>query len=192
MPALYRKSLTGTPFGNVHLVWSEARGKPSIVRIFLPGTREWMPAGSAPGSCDMVMRVSGGIEDLLSGRAATFSLDDLAMDECTPFQRAVLESEFAVPRGRVTTYGLLARKTGRPGAARAAGSALARNPFPLVIPCHRAVRSDGNPGGYQGGADMKRRLLEMEGVAFDVRGRVAADRFWFGAQEGSQPSPSAT
>jgi methylated-DNA-[protein]-cysteine S-methyltransferase len=179
MPALYRKSLTGTPFGNVHLVWSESRGKPAIVRIFLPGTREWMPAGSTPGSCDMVLRVSGGIEDLLSGRAASFSLDDLALEECTPFQRGVLEAEYEVPRGRVTTYGLLARKTGNHGAARAVGSALARNPFPLVIPCHRAVRSDGNPGGYQGGAGMKRRLLEMEGVEFDDRGRVVTDRLWF-------------
>jgi methylated-DNA-[protein]-cysteine S-methyltransferase len=48
-----------------------------------------------------------------------------------------------------------------------------------MVPCHRAVRSDGRPGGYQGGITMKKRLLEMEGFTFDRRGRIAAGRFWF-------------
>jgi methylated-DNA-[protein]-cysteine S-methyltransferase len=78
----------------------------------------------------------------------------------------------------VTTYGRLAAHVGRPGGARAVGRALAGNPFPLVVPCHRAVRADGSPGGYQGGVPMKRALLEAEGVAFDRRGR-AVGPFWY-------------
>jgi len=59
------------------------------------------------------------------------------------------------------------------------GRALATNPFPLVIPCHRAVRSDGSLGGYQGGIGMKRKLLEMEGVQFKPSGKVAMDRLYY-------------
>jgi methylated-DNA-[protein]-cysteine S-methyltransferase len=68
---------------------------------------------------------------------------------------------------------------GKPSAARAVGRALATNPFPIIIPCHRAVRSDGSLGGYQGGLAMKRALLEMEGVEFDARGRVATPGFYY-------------
>jgi methylated-DNA-[protein]-cysteine S-methyltransferase len=70
----------------------------------------------------------------------------------------------------------MAEHLGVPGGARAVGRALARNPFPVVIPCHRAVRTDGDLGGYQGGVPMKRALLEMEGVAFTEAGRVRMDR----------------
>jgi methylated-DNA-[protein]-cysteine S-methyltransferase len=78
----------------------------------------------------------------------------------------------------VTTYGRLARHLGAPRASRAAGRALATNPFPIVIPCHRAVRSDGSLGGYQGGVEMKARLLEMEGVQVE-RGRVLMNRVFY-------------
>ena len=65
-------------------------------------------------------------------------------------------------------------------AARAVGHALAANPFPLIIPCHRTIRSDRYPGGYQGGPAMKRALLEMEGIPFDDTGRTAGARFHYG------------
>ncbi|HUT21711.1 MAG TPA: MGMT family protein, partial [Anaerolineae bacterium] len=64
-------------------------------------------------------------------------------------------------------------------AARAVGNALARNPFPLVIPCHRAIRAGGTLGGYQGGSGMKRALLEIEGVQFSGEGRVVAPRTYY-------------
>jgi methylated-DNA-[protein]-cysteine S-methyltransferase len=179
MAALYRRTLSGTPFGDVTVLWSEFSGEPRIVRVFLPGTKEWMPAGSVPGSCDAVLQVCRGIEALLSGEAAVLDMAVLRMEVCTPFQRTVLQTESLIPRGEVSTYGLIARETGNRRRARAVGSALARNPFPLVVPCHRAVRSDGRAGGYQGGTAMKRRLLEMEGIGFDGRGRVTAGRFWF-------------
>ena len=84
-------------------------------------------------------------------------------------------AEYRIPRGRISTYGRIAKHIGAPGAARAVGTALATNPFPIVIPCHRALRADGGVGGYQGGAKMKRSLLEMEGIAFDDSGKARLD-----------------
>lgn len=83
-----------------------------------------------------------------------------------PFERRVLEQLRRIPRGEVRTYREIAREIGYPGAARAVGNACAKNPIPLIIPCHRVVRSDGGLGGYslRGGSAVKRRLLEQEGV----------------------------
>lgn len=81
------------------------------------------------------------------------------------FRRRVLDELVKVPSGEVVTYGGLAARAGRPGAARAAGTACARNPLPLVIPCHRVVPGSGGVGSYAGGADRKRALLAMEGAA---------------------------
>jgi methylated-DNA-[protein]-cysteine S-methyltransferase len=78
-----------------------------------------------------------------------------------------------IPRGETLTYGEVARLAGFPGAARAVGSLMARN-FDPKIPCHRVIRSDGRPGEYnRGGEDVKRKLLEREGIWFDDRGRVS-------------------
>jgi methylated-DNA-[protein]-cysteine S-methyltransferase len=79
----------------------------------------------------------------------------------TTFARSVWTALVAVPSGRTVTYGALATAIGRPGAARAVGGACARNPVPLVVPCHRVVASAG-PGGYAGGAALKWSLLRAE------------------------------
>lgn len=83
-----------------------------------------------------------------------------------PFERMVLERLRAIPRGQVRTYRDIAREIGHPGAVRAVGNACAKNPVPLIVPCHRVVRSDGGLGGYslRGGTALKRRLLEREGI----------------------------
>ncbi|MBM3469608.1 MAG: type II toxin-antitoxin system prevent-host-death family antitoxin [Armatimonadetes bacterium] len=83
-----------------------------------------------------------------------------------PFEQEVLAALRRIPTGEVRTYGEIARAVGQPGAARAVGTACARNPVPLLIPCHRVVRSDGGLGGYSltGGVGLKRRLLESEGA----------------------------
>jgi O-6-methylguanine DNA methyltransferase len=83
----------------------------------------------------------------------------------SPFSRAVLEATFEVPFGQTRTYGDIARSIGKPGATRAVGNALNRNPIPLVVPCHRIVPSGGQGiGKYAGGVDTKVRLLTLEGV----------------------------
>jgi len=72
-----------------------------------------------------------------------------------------------VPRGRVTTYGAIAEALGRPGAARAVGGAMNRNPYAPEVPCHRVVGSGGRLTGYAGGLGKKRAMLEAEGVGFE-------------------------
>jgi len=79
------------------------------------------------------------------------------------FARGVLAATADVPYGRVTTYGEMAAAAGSPRAARAAGNALGSNPIPIVVPCHRVLHAGGGLGGYAGGLDRKRYLLELEG-----------------------------
>lgn len=97
---------------------------------------------------------------------------DVALDALSEFQRAVLTATATIPPGEVRPYSWIAREIGRPGATRAVGTALARNPAPLVIPCHRVVRRDGRIGRYALGSDAKRDLLTAEGI--DVS-RLEAD-----------------
>jgi len=80
----------------------------------------------------------------------------------TAFERAVWQQVRRVPPGRTVTYGELARRIGHPRAARAVGTALKKNPFPILIPCHRVVPANGSIGRYAGGADIKRWLLSHE------------------------------
>jgi methylated-DNA-[protein]-cysteine S-methyltransferase len=88
-------------------------------------------------------------------------------------------AEHRIPRGWVSTYGRIAKSLAVPRGARAVGSALSHNPFPIIIPCHRALRSNGELGGFQGGLAMKRALLELEGVQFSPTGRVLTDRVYY-------------
>ena len=80
------------------------------------------------------------------------------------FQRKVLEKCAEIPPGEIRPYGWIAREIGNPGAVRAVGTALGRNPVPVLIPCHRVVRTDGRIGNYAYGSPMKRSLLEHEGL----------------------------
>ena len=82
----------------------------------------------------------------------------------TEFQRAVLETTTTIPPGEVRPYGWIARQIGKPGAVRAVGSALGQNPVPVLVACHRVIRSDGSLGQYRFGPLMKQSLLEAEGL----------------------------
>jgi len=103
------------------------------------------------------------VEDRLSGERGgqplRFDLRGLS-----PFESAVLRKALEIPAGEVRPYGWIAREIARPGAVRAVGTALGHNPIPLLIPCHRVVRSDGQIGNYAFGAEAKRRLLTAEGL----------------------------
>jgi methylated-DNA-[protein]-cysteine S-methyltransferase len=95
-------------------------------------------------------------------------LDKLDLIESTVFQRKVWEAAQHIPYGKTRSYGWIARQISKPGAARAVGQALAKNPLPIVIPCHRVLKSDGSLGGYSGGLEMKKRLLGLEKTGKDT------------------------
>jgi O-6-methylguanine DNA methyltransferase len=102
---------------------------------------------------------------IAAGRPGRLALD---LGGLSDFQAAVLRKAAEIPRGEVRPYGWIAAEIGRPGAIRAVGSALAANPIPLIVPCHRVVRADGTLGEYSlGGAGNKPRLLSAEGVDVD-------------------------
>jgi methylated-DNA-[protein]-cysteine S-methyltransferase len=175
-----------TPFGPVAVVWSVYRGQPRILRVLLSkpvASAEQLAKASFPdspySSCAEVDVVADQIAAFLSGDDIRFSLEIARLDLCSTFQQRVLRAEHGIPRGWVSTYRRIAGYLGNANAARTVGTALATNPFPIIIPCHRAIRSDGTLGGYQGGLEMKRALLEMEGIQFNATGRVVGGEILF-------------
>lgn len=116
---------------------------------------------AAPARLDAAARE---LDQYFTGRRTTF---DLALDHAlsSGFRAEVQRRLPQIAYGRTATYGDIAALVGRPRAVRAVGTACATNPLPIVVPCHRVVRSDGSFGGYVGGADAKTALLTMEGAA---------------------------
>jgi O-6-methylguanine DNA methyltransferase len=113
-----------------------------------------------------VQRALDGIVALLSGEASDLSDIVLDMDRVPPFDRRVYEVARTIPPGATISYGDIAARLGVPGASRAVGRALGRNPFAIVVPCHRVVAADGKVGGFSanGGIATKLRLLSIEGT----------------------------
>ncbi|MFQ5923272.1 MAG: methylated-DNA--[protein]-cysteine S-methyltransferase [Anaerolineales bacterium] len=101
----------------------------------------------------------------LSGDRRSFELE-IDLRGSTEFQRKVLEAAVSVPPGYVATYGEIAARIGKPQSSRAVGQALARNPIPIIVPCHRVVAADGALTGYSGagGIETKAHLLRLEGA----------------------------
>ena len=157
-----------TAFGWVGIAWSE-RG---LVALTLPQTSERKALDPLPASGDSVPETPPGLDvtafaDKLhryfEGQVVTFD-EPLDPTVGTEFQRRVWAITRAIPRGQTRTYGQVAREAGSPGAARAVGQSMARNPWPVIVPCHRVLGSDGSLTGFGGGVEMKRRMLEMEGA----------------------------
>jgi methylated-DNA-[protein]-cysteine S-methyltransferase len=98
------------------------------------------------------------------GQAVTFSSDDCDLSGRSDFAMSVLLATSCVGYGQTRSYRDISEQIARPGAYRAVAGALARNPVPIIIPCHRIIQSDGRLGGYSGanGVEFKQRLLEME------------------------------
>jgi methylated-DNA-[protein]-cysteine S-methyltransferase len=125
-------------------------------------------------------RLGAAIAAFLEGAALDWngSLDARGL---TDFQRAVFDAVRDIPHGGTSTYGAVARALGRPQAVRAVGNALHRNPFPLVVPCHRILREGGALGGFSCGVETKRRLLALEAGQIEIplpgreRGGAAED-----------------
>jgi methylated-DNA-[protein]-cysteine S-methyltransferase len=160
-----------TPVGEL-LVAATPRG---VVRI---SYLDWFPAEGT--LADLAKRVSPRVleaprrldgvrrelDEYFEGRRRRF---DVKIDRrlLGPFAKKVLGRTARIPYGQVSTYGAIAAAAGSPRAARAAGNALASNPIPIVIPCHRVLHSGGGMGGYTGGLDRKTRLLALEGAIED-------------------------
>lgn len=155
----------GTPLGMIWVVAS-ARG---ICRVIFgeAGEREWARFRAAHPELErredgLAAQALAQILEYLGGMRRTFTVP---LDPAgTPFQRRVWAETARIPYGQTITYAELARRIGRPGAARAVGQALGANPLPILIPCHRVIASDGRIGGYTGGPHRKRWLLHREGV----------------------------
>ena len=172
-------TLVSLSIGQVGLVWKEGE-IPVLLRVILPEPRNStlsLILNSYPGatSCHHaeIDEICTALEQYDRGEDIAFPVQLFRLDGMSNFYEQVWAETSKIPRGKVKTYGEIAKKIGHPGAARAVGTALAKNRLPLIVPCHRVVRSNGEPGGFSAGdTNLKRRLLEKEGVFFDSRGRV--------------------
>jgi O-6-methylguanine DNA methyltransferase len=109
---------------------------------------------------DLIQR----LKDYFGGKKVSFP-DKLDLSRATPFQRQVWQVTRLIPYGETRSYLWVAERMGKPKAMRAVGQALSKNPLPIIIPCHRVVKSNGEPGGFTGGVEMKSRLLNIEAAA---------------------------
>ncbi len=168
-PELRHATLTDIPiFDVLHLVAS-ARGLISIAYnisagqflMHLAAAHHHVPLSGT----DVLADARAQLREYLLGARTQFSMP-LDLSSLTGFQREVLLAVASVPYGQTRAYGEIAAQIGRPHAARAVGGSNARNPLPLVIPCHRVIAADGSLGGYSGlgGLRTKRRLLALERV----------------------------
>jgi methylated-DNA-[protein]-cysteine S-methyltransferase len=124
---------------------------------FLKGTVEETPAAH-----EKAIAVSDAIIAYSQGQSITPPWEWLDMSSLTRLQQAVLVAVADIPYGQLKSYRDIAESIGRPHAYRFVGTALANNPFPILIPCHRVVRSDGTFGRFGGGKDLKRKLIGLE------------------------------
>ena len=141
-----------TPLGRVAVETSGA-----LVKEVHLGARA---RGDAEGPTTPVAR---DLARYFSGETVDFEDYEVDLTDYTDFQRRVYEETRAIPPGEVRTYGEIARAIGKPGASRAVGNALGRNPACIVTPCHRVVAANGGLGGFTGGLAWKRALLRLEG-----------------------------
>ena len=142
-----------TCWGTFYAAWDEE----GISALLFPGAR---PEGPLTTS-SLLSELARQLEDYFQGKRTCFDLP-LSL-RGTPFQLSVWQALREIPHGEVVTYGELARRIGRPRAARAVGGAVGANPVPIVIPCHRVVAARGL-GGYGPGLHWKERLLRLEGI----------------------------
>ena len=172
--------------GTFGIVWRKTSDGPRVHRVFLPDKKarveDLIHLGFSVASnlsCPAINKLGSQIQMFLEGRDVIFDMGMLALDGCSQFQQKVLLAEYKIPRGMVSTYGRISKRLNLPGGARAVGSALSHNPFPIIVPCHRTIRYDGQPGGFQGGQKMKRTLLELEEIEFSRSGRVITNRIYY-------------
>jgi methylated-DNA-[protein]-cysteine S-methyltransferase len=170
----------GSPWGPVRLA-ATSRG---VAAVELLSNEEGFAAGLArrglvvseadagATAAALAHEAASAVEAFLAGEPVPLEALPVDMDDRPAWDRLVLGAVAAIPRGAVASYGEVARRVGRTGAARAVGGAVGRNPVGLLVPCHRVIAADGSLGGYGAAAwggreaalDVKRALLALEGV----------------------------
>jgi len=157
-----------TAWGPCRIGWSNT----GVRRFCLPPQSARRQNEGPPAFVRAAIRL---VTAYFEGQAVDFSPVPLDLSDVTPFRLRVYEALRAVPRGRVVDYGELASSAGTAGAARAVGQAMAHNPLPLFVPCHRVVAASGRIGGFSapGGPVTKRRLLELEATPLELREGIA-------------------
>ncbi len=178
---LYKHTLEKTPIGEITIIWKD-EPKFLIEEIILSmpdksskerASEKYESEGELSiKKSKKLKKVEKELNKYFKGKNYQFSLEYLNLEKLSDFNRSVLIAEFFTEKGTVNTYKKLAEEINNPNASRAVGNALKKNPFPIIIPCHRTIRSNGKLGGYAGlkeGHIYKRILLELEGLDISDR-----------------------
>lgn len=156
-----------TPFGVAAIIYRE--NPFSLTKVLLPcpskkdlieslSRAEWGKTGSHPNA----VIVSESIFDYFQGKPISPPWEWMDLSGFTSLQRSVLAATADIPYGQLRSYRQIAEAIGRPRAHRFVGTTLAKNRFPLLIPCHRVIKSDSSVGHFSGGTGLKRKLIELE------------------------------
>ena len=156
-----------TPLGNAAVIYTD---KPFLIlKVFLPRKQRIDMVKTIEKTCQAkagahpeTQKIVGTIEKYFKGTAIKPPWEWMDMAGLTPLQQLVLRATTDIPYGSVLSYKRIAEAIHRPRAYRFVGSTLAKNPFPILIPCHRVIRSDSSLGQFGGGADLKRKLIDLE------------------------------
>ncbi len=175
-----------SPFDSFTIVWKGTGSELKVQRIFLSDAKLNSKVKALKSfkhikskSSSSITLLGEKIQQFFRGEIVEFDLELVDFNKCLEVQKRVLLAEYGIPRGYISTYKRIATHIDIINGARVVGNALARNPFPIVIPCHRAIKTNGELGGYQGGIKMKRMLLEFEGIEISERGKVITNRFYY-------------
>jgi len=167
---MVRHLIFSTSFGKAVVVYRQSPF--SIVKIVLPRSNRKMFIESSgisnygkPGSHQKALLLSGLLIHYFNGKQIDVpgsAREWMDTSGLTPLQKSVLTATFDIPYGKLSSYKKIAEAVGRPKAYRFVGTTLAKNRFPIIIPCHRVIRSDGSLGRFAGGEDLKQKLIELE------------------------------
>ncbi|MBL8026187.1 MAG: MGMT family protein [Fibrobacteres bacterium] len=160
----YLKKVLGKT-GTATVVFSIENNLTVIHEILLTAALPLITINYGHENRSSISKVVSAIEDILNGtQSVRIGTQNFRLDKLPPFRRRVLIETLNIQYGETISYSQLAERAGNKMAIRAAGTAMATNPFPLIIPCHRVIKTDGTIGNYGGGIEMKRKLLKAEGV----------------------------
>lgn len=164
-PSLYH--VFGSSFGDIGMLYQKEPFQ--LKEVFLPGKwpervdrmegEAWKKEGEPSLQVEALSRMMAGY---FEGEPVAIPWKALDLSRMTILETAVLRATSAIPYGEVASYREIARAIGREKAFRFVGNTLAQNPFPILIPCHRVIRSDQNPGGFGGGEELKKKMIALE------------------------------